>query len=237
MTVNDVFVKKLFFFFLFFEIFSFCLFSDSYSDSSKDEAVIMRVPVWVFLEPVPGRFDEENSVRIIPPKEMLKELSAYLLSGMIYGWRFSYTPFDKLRGVEEYFDLQPVTKIEPNDSKLLIKDLEVVYPYCYCWAEYSVSKSYFSRLDFWKTILAKTIQGSGECSLDEEINGIYTAYNEAVKNAVRQYLRKQIKNKPKEISGEVLIKANPRLYVNSGKFKSELEIYLKINEVVPYQVF
>lgn len=210
---------------------------DSYSGASKDEALIVRAPVWVFLEPEPGAFTEEKKSEFLPPKKALKELSAYVLSGMTYGWKFSYTPYDKKRAVEELFELKPVYPINSEDERLFLTDIKIKYPYCYCWAEYRIPTKNAMRLKAWKSVSHKTAKGRGIGSRSDELKGVYNAYTEAVKNAIREYARKILKNKPKEIKGEILIKSNPRIYVESGLFKAELEIYLNITQIVPYALF
>lgn len=83
------------------------LYSDSYSGSSAEEAVIVRAPVWVFLEPQPGSFSQEKAAEFLPPREALSELSRYVLSGMTYGWKFSYAPYDKKEGCRSFLSSPP----------------------------------------------------------------------------------------------------------------------------------
>ncbi|WP_255803235.1 hypothetical protein [Treponema denticola] len=74
---------------------SFYLYADTYSGASDSNALILRAPVWVFVEEAPKGIDDENKAKFTPPKEALLELSAYILSGMTYGLNFVYTPLDK----------------------------------------------------------------------------------------------------------------------------------------------
>ena len=89
----------------------------------------------------------------------------------------------------------------------------------------------------WVRINYITAKGSGRAERKFEIDGVRQAYRSAALAAVRGYLRKNIKNKPKSVCGEMLIKDNPRLYVSGGKFTAELTVYLDIKEVIPYEVF
>lgn len=230
-------MKKTFFFFCFSFFLTLSICADTYSGLSPETAVIVRSPVWVFLETVPGTFDDSPPQENLPPKAALNALSRYILSGMVYGWKFSYTPYDKKRNVQEFFELTPIFQIEKNDKNVFITDVTIKYPFCYCWAEYRMPESRAIRLEFWKSISHKTVKGRGAGERSDELNGVYTAYTEAAKNAVREYARKFIKNKPKEILGELLIKSNPRLYIESGLFKAELELYLHIEEIISYKFF
>ena len=214
---------------------SFYLYADTYSGSSDSDALIVRAPVWVFVEEAPKGIDDENRAKFTPPKEALLELSAYILSGMTYGLNFVYTPLDKKRNVEEYFELEPVFK--PSTENIKITDVRVKYPYCYSWAEYGIPESYAGHFKLWTKNAHKAIKGRGKGDRFDELEGVYAAYTEAVKNAVREYARTFLKNKPKEIRGAVLIKSPPRLFVESGFFKAELELYIQIDEIIKYTVF
>lgn len=211
------------------------LYAESYSGSSESEALIVRAPVWVFLDEAPKRLDEENAGTFKPPQEAVLELSSYILSGMTYGLDFSYTPYDRKRKVKEFFELEPVFKLTGENIK--ITDVRLKYPYCYSWAEHRIPESYTMRFKLWTKNAHKTIKGRGQGDRFAELEGVYTAYTEAVKNAVREYARSFIKNKPKEIRGSVLIKSSPRLFVESGLFKAELELYIQIHEIIKYTVF
>ncbi|UTC76621.1 hypothetical protein E4O04_00720 [Treponema sp. OMZ 799] len=214
---------------------SLCLYADTYSGASGSDALIVRAPVWVFLDEAPKLKDDESKAKFTPPKDALLELSAYILSGMTYGLKFSYTPFDKKRNVEEVFELETVFK--PSTENIKITDVRVKYPYCYSWAEYGIPESYSGHFKLWTKNAHKTIKGRGKGDRFDELEGVYTAYTEAIKNAVRQYARTFLKNKPKEIRGAVLIKSSPRLFVESGFFKAELELYIQIDEIIKYTVF
>lgn len=214
---------------------SFYLSADTYSGASGSDALIVRAPVWVFVDEAPKLKVDENKPKFIPPKEALLELSAHVLSGMTYGLNFVYTPSDKKRNVEEFFDLKPVFK--PSTEDIKITEVRVKYPYCYSWAEYGISEAHAGHFKLWTKNAHKTIKGSGHGDRFDELEGVYIAYSEAIKNAVRKYARTFLKNKPKEIRGAVLIKSSPRLFVESGFFKAELELYIQIDEIIKYTVF
>ena len=213
------------------------LYADSYSGSDASEAFIIRAPVWVFLEPQPGVMDNDTQGTRLPPRQALIELSKTIMEGMVYGWKFSYTPFDKRRAVAEEFELEPLQSISSEDSRLSVTELRPEYPYLYCWAEYRVTDAVALHKTEWSRINYVTGKGSGKAARKMEIDGVRQAYRDAALAAVRGYLRKNIKNKPKTVNGEMLIKDNPRLYVSGGKFTAELTVYLYVKEVIPYEVF
>ena len=213
------------------------LYADSYSGSETNEALVMRAPVWVFLEPQPGVMDNDTQGTRLPPQQALIELSKTIMEGMTYGWKFFYTPFDKRRQVAEEFELTPLQSIPSNDNRLSVTELRPQYPYLYCWAEYRVIDAIALHRMECARINYITAKGSGSAERKLEIDGVRQAYREAALAAVRGYLRKNIKNKPKAVIGEMLIKDNPRLSVSGGKFSTQLTVYLYIKEVIPYEVF
>lgn len=211
--------------------------ADSYSSSDFHQTQIIRAPIWVFLEVQPGVMESSEQGPQLPPWQALTELSKTVLEGMTYGWRFSYTPFDKRRNVAETFELTALQSIAPDDSRLSITELRPQYPYLYCWAEYRITEAMAHKRAEWFRIGSVTAKGSGSAERKREIEGIRQAYREAALAAIRGHLRKALKNKPQCVSGEMLIKDNPRLYASSGRFTAELTVCVNITEIIPYEVF
>lgn len=208
-----------------------------YSGSTENNSRIMRVPVWAFLEGQPGTMEGDDVAPFIPPKKALQEVSNFLLTGMSYGWEFSYTPSDARREVKEVFEIKAIQELNVKKEEINIKEVRVKYPYIYCWAEYNLSSDEVARHKSWQDLKYKIAKGSGEGLRKNETEGVKTAYTNAIKKAIREYARKTQKNKPKEIIGEVLIKSSPRLFCSSGLFKAEIELYINIKEVIPYSAF
>ena len=211
--------------------------AEYYSGNTKNSARIIRVPIWVFLEGQPGTMQEDEGSTFLPPKEALQELSLFLLSGMSYGWSFNYTPQDNQRKVDEAFQIEPINGIKIRKSNITFTQVSIKYPYVHSWAEYTLNEDEIARHSSWASLKYKTIKGAGEGMRKDESEGVRTAYHNAIKKAILDYAKKTIKNKPKEIRGEVLIKNSPRLYCTSGLFKAEVELYINVKEIIPYSVF
>lgn len=211
--------------------------AEYYSGNTKNEARIVRAPIWVFLEGQPGVMSEGEGRDFTPPRQALQEVAEFLLSGLCYGWKFSYTPQDRSRAVEEVFELENISVdlIEKEDIKY--KEVRVKYPYVSSWVEYSLRQDATSRHSSWEALKFKTIKGLGEGERKEEMEGVKKAYTNAIKMAILKHAKKTIKNRPKEIVGEVLLKHSPRLFCTSGLFKAEVELYINIREVIPYSTF
>lgn len=230
-------IRHRYLFILIFLFFAVSVGSEYYSGNTEKDAMIMRVPVWAFLEGQPATMEKDEASPFIPPKQALQEVSNFLLIGMSYGWEFSYTPSDERRNVKEVFEMRAIDELKITKEEIKIQEVRIKYPYIYCWAEYNLSNDEALRQKSWQNLKYKTIKGRGEGYRKNETEGVKTAYVQAIKNAIISYAKKTEKNKPKEIVGEVIIKSSPRLFCASGLFKAELELYVNIKEIVPYTAF
>ena len=91
--------------------------------------------------------------------------------------------------------------------------------------------------NLWASIQNPTIQGQGFGSISLGFDGIVEATKDAVKKAVREHYRGQIKNKPKEITGSVLIRKQPLLGIDAGKYTIKLDFFLECGTIRYYTVF
>lgn len=197
---------------------------------------VLRAPVWIYLEPVPGSFSE-SAPQKNPPVEELRETARYILSGMAGGWNFSYVPSDPRRNVSEEFTLVPILPVQSDDPRFSMDSLTPEYPRLTCWAQFTVDDAVARRLNYWESIRFVPGKGRGTGERTKESAGIQDAYKNAVLNAVRTIARGLEKNKPKEITGEVLLREGPRLFADEGRFVAEVRVLVNIREVVPYTLY
>ena len=81
------------------------------------------------------------------------------------------------------------------------------------------------------------IQGVGYGDLKKGFPGLKDAAYDALKNAVREYYRAIIKNKPKEITGSVLIRDIPTIGISSGRYIFNLDFFLECGKIIEYSVY
>lgn len=216
----------------------------------------IRFSVWASREAYPGYFegdaDEETQQKnaaaaaradatgreFVVPVARIKELAPYLLEGMVYGWRFEYTPSDKARGVEEYFAQTPVRSL--TDAQLAT--VHYAEPWIQgerllCWVEFERTDEMQRLYKSWQDIAHPRIRGVGYARLSEGFAGIEKACREALKNAVREYERKIIKTKPKEIDGSVIIAAPPLIGIDAGRYKVTLDFFMETDRIIEYKTF
>ena len=157
---------------------------------------------------------------------------------MVYGWKFDYVPYDKARGVQEFFEVSPIHEL--NKSELA--SIKYANPWIQdsimnCWVEFRRSDTQIHIFKSWESVLHPRIKGEGYAKLSSGFAGIQEAANEALKSAVRAYERKWTKTKPKEISGTVLIREPPKIGVDAGRYKVTLDFFMETDKIIEYKTF
>jgi hypothetical protein len=89
----------------------------------------------------------------------------------------------------------------------------------------------------WQSVLHPKIRGEGYAKISEGFDGIQKACAEALKLAVRNYERKWIKTKPKEISGIVFMREPPKIGVDAGRYKVSLDFFMETDKIIEYKTF
>ena len=112
-------LKPIFFLLFIFFITTQNMFSQNYQMSSHIQTGKIRVQMWSLLEQEPEylqelaeQTEENNSTKKELSKDFfyqysvneIKNLAPFVFEGIIHGWKFSYTPYDKTRQVNEYFE-------------------------------------------------------------------------------------------------------------------------------------
>ena len=156
---------------------------------------------------------------------------------MVYGWRFEYTPSDRLRGVAEYFNVEEINTIKEEDGSITYTKPWFENNRVYCWVEFTRTPQMIWTLKAWNSIQSKKIQGRGTGMIADGFDGITNATNDALKNAVREHYRQILKNKPKEIDGHVIIRGTPQIGINAGRYVVELDFFLETDRIVKYTRF
>ena len=172
-----------------------------------------------------------------------------------------YTPSDKTRGVEEFFEITPVRddglsaqvfeeNLVSSRSERLPEALEgqpafdIKYSSVWiednrfnCWVDYTRTDYEVQTYNLWASIQNPTIQGRGFGELSLGFEGIKQAAQDALKNAVRDYYRNTIKNKPKEITGRVLLRKTPMIGIDNGRYVIKLDFFLECGTIIEYTQF
>jgi hypothetical protein len=196
----------------------------------------IRIPLWAEADAYPGLAEAQDTTTGVYeyPVKRIKTLAPFLINGMVHGWNFTYTPYDKLRGVEEYFDFSDILPLGNGEENISYSNPWISDGKITCWVEFTRTPQMLRNYALWASINHPTISGKGEGKIADGFDGITTAAKEAVKDAVRRYFRGTIKNKPKEITGKVLIRKEPFIGINSGRYVVQLDFFLETDRIISY---
>ncbi len=199
----------------------------------------IRIPLWAELDAYPALAEAQDSSAGVFDYSIsrLKTLAPFIIGGMVNGWNFSYTPSDKLRGVEEYIDFSPVQELGEAERNIAYTKPWVEEDKVYCWVEFTRTEPMIRNYYLWASITNDTVHGIGYGKISDGFDGITNAVRDAIKDAVRAYFRTKIKNKPKEIRGRVLLRREPLIGIDAGRYKVQLDFFLETDKIVPYTQF
>lgn len=199
----------------------------------------IRIPLWAELDAYPELKESVNvsEEQYAYPIQQLKKLVPFILSGMVYGWDFVYVPYDKARGVAEYFEF---TEIKSFESLIPLVKFDTPWQddgKMHVWCEYNRNSSEIQNYYAWTSINNPVISGRGYGDVTEGFEGFSNAVEDALKNAVREHYRKVIKNKPKEITGSVLLRKEPVAGIDQGRYAVNLDFYLESDRIIEYTTY
>ena len=202
---------------------------------SATPAERLFVDTWCELAPF-VRIGEDYPLSREKASEILLEEARVAISGMIYGFSFSYTPSDAARKVEDRFELSPLAEIPWGSPRLVVLDTGTEETRMSARIVYSLTDQEAARRAAWGSNTVAQATGSGEAGIMGGPGERLTSLKEAVKNAVREHLRSRIYNKPREVSGEVLLWEGPETARRSGAYVTRVKIRLRVGEIVPYRI-
>ena len=199
----------------------------------------IRLPLWAELDAYPGlelSGGEDESQYAFPVSQMQK-IAPFIINGMVYGWNFVYVPSDKARGVEEYLEVTEIVASDVIKGGITYSSPWLENNNLNCWVEYTRTDSQVQSYNLWASIKNPVIGGIGYGSIEKGFEGIEEAARESLKAAIRNYYRQVIKNKPKEITGSVLIRKFPTLGIDSGRYVINLDFFLECGKIIEYSVY
>ena len=202
------------------------------------EEELIRFSLWATLEAYPGAGEVvDPKTPFAHPINRLKELVPFFVEGMVCGWSFTYTPSDATRNVEEYFEFEPLREYPYLESFITYTEPWVEDNRLHCWVEFRCPPHLTAWRSSWKTLGYHRISGRGQGRLTDGFDGIYEGATIALKEAVREYARSIAKNKPKEITGEVLLTGLPSIGLKSGRYIVDLDFFLNVSRIINYTIY
>lgn len=171
------------------------------------------------------------------PEQRLLQEARYTLSGIIYGWEFSYVPGDRARRVAEWFELDPIAEVPWGNPGLRVRDVRAVEGTLYGQIDYTFSRIEQAHLSQWSSFTSSRGSGSGSGPLLDGSAGKIEAIEAAIHHAVREYLRSRYPNRPREVTGRVALLGPPRVRAAAGEYHARVTIAIEIRDVLDYEVF
>lgn len=188
---------------------------------------------WCELDPLVG--SEGNNVTEEEATKRVLEEARYVFSGMIYGFKFEYTPSDKRRKINDYFKMDPLLLIKWGDEKLRVKKLWIKNNKYYLKIMYEMDEYQEKRMKAWSSNIFPKLISTGSSDYFKGYKNKIKAYEDAVRQASRAYLRKKHYNKPRVIIGEAAFTSIPYNIIDSGFYKNKLSIALNIKNLKDYK--
>jgi hypothetical protein len=191
---------------------------------------------WTELEPFLTDETGPNLSREEAVRRTLEE-ARFVFSGMIYGFRFRYTPSDRVRQVDEIFELEPIAEIPWGDPNLFVKSSHVEENRLYVRVVYRLREFQEAWKSSWRSNTLIGAEAYGEASIYDGYRARFEAIRAGVKTAIREHFRQVVYNKPKAISGDVVLDRQPELGLRSAMYAARVGIRFRTRTILPYSVF
>ncbi len=169
-------------------------------------------------------------------ERLLKE-GQYTISGMIFGFDFVYIPEYAARKVERYFDLTPIESIPWGDPGLRLREVRYEETTMYGLMDYTLSETDRIRLRSWQNTDRDQTEGIGHAPLLDGYEGKIAAIEDGIHYAIRDHLRGRYLNRPREVTGTVVLRRPPRIRTVHGEYEAQVSVYIVIRDVSAYTTF
>jgi len=203
--------------------------------AGADDRLFVRP--WVELEPLVRIGPGEYPIPIPAAERKLLEEARVLISGMVYGWSFDYTPAVKSRGVAESFTLVPTAQVPWGSPRLRVVETEPSDLRLWARVSYAMNADEAARRSSWESGTAETSTGEGQASMMQGPPGKMASFREAVRNAIRLNLRARLPDAPRQVTGEVVLWEDPATTVHAGVYRTIAKVKFQVREIVPYRIF
>jgi hypothetical protein len=205
--------------------------------AAADTDARLSIRPWIELEPLVRIQAEEYPIPVETAEKRLLEEGRILISGMIYGWTFTYYPGDKARRVEESFLLTPVAQVPWGSARLRVTETEVADQRLWARILYSMSDDEARRRAAWDSNTAALSTGRGSAAVQRGDAGRSAALEAAIKDAIRLSLDARYPNKPREITGDVALWDDPVVLERAGVFSVTAKVKVYVRDLVPYRIY
>ncbi|HTX73515.1 MAG TPA: hypothetical protein VMC79_11865 [Rectinemataceae bacterium] len=187
-------------------------------------------------EPVSGSGDPWPVPRDERSRRIMDE-AAWVYSGMIWGFQFSYTPYDKLRGIPERFDLVSLGSLKTDDPRLTMGASREDSTGSIAFVRYSPIPEEEARVLSYGAEPWRSSQGIGRADYLLGSSGHRAAYEDGLRVAVRSLLQLLEPNKPRLVRGRVVFERVPTMGLIDGFYTSQVRVRVEVSEILRYEVY
>lgn len=216
---------------------SVCLFSPAVPLAAfPGDTDVLNAEFWTELDPIPLAGDKLPVSQETAVSRVLEE-ARIVISGMMYGYKVIYTPSDRARKVSEQLEVIPLATIPKGDPALRATDVRMEKNRYYVRIRYDLTEYQIRRLEAWNSNILESAAGRGTAPVQEGYRGKFESFNQGIKNALREYLRKRVGNKPREITAMVALQAPPYTTIDAGGYHSLVRVRIDLRNVRPYGAY
>jgi hypothetical protein len=197
---------------------------------------LLRAEFWADLAPVAG-VGEEWPVSPETARTRVLDEAAWVYGGMIWGFEFRYTPYDKTRGIAERFELESLGGLEPGLLSLAPGAKAKGADEYRSFVEYRPDASLASLMASYAQKPWVSCQGIGKADMILGVKGRRAAYEDGLREALRSYLRSVEPNKPRLVRGRIVFERPPGMMILNGAYTAQLRARAMVIETIPYKVY
>jgi hypothetical protein len=204
--------------------------------SAQSDKGLLRSEFWADVEPVAAVGEEWP----VTPKEARSRIlseAAWVFGGMIWGFEFSYTPYDRTRALEERFDIVPIETLSADAPSLAPGARTKVSNEIHSFVEYRPEAVLVSLMEDYASEPWKGAQGIGRADMDLGVKGRREAYKDGLRAALRSLLQDIEPNKPRLVRGRVVFDRPPTLAIIGGYYTAQVRVRAMVIEVIPYKIY
>lgn len=202
-----------------------------------DAASLLSIRPWIALEPLVRIGPGPYPIPVDAAEKSLLEVGRVLVSGMVYGWTFDYEPGDRSRKVQERFVLTPLAQVPWGSPRLRVTETEVTDTRLWARIVYSLDDEEARRRAAWDSNTADLSTGQGTAPIQQGDAGRGASLDSAIRDAIRRSLDTRYVNKPREVTGEVVLWTDPTVLVRTGTWQTTATVKILVREIVPYRIF
>ncbi|NIZ18954.1 hypothetical protein [Entomospira culicis] len=187
---------------------------------------------------VATRYSQEFIDSLAPEEEThfyailsLFEEARWILSGMVYGLWFEYTPSSREHQVSEEFLLQHIELIKLGDKNMRLVSVATSGSWLGLTFEYALSSEQYRYMQQKERLGATHARGSARSELHFGFDSRKVAIEESIKNAIFLKLRTLYRTRPHRVSGELVLREPTLIDIKEGNWYAKSDIAMRVRRV------